>query len=247
MKKISIITLSLLLAGASAFAWSKKSENLGNLGRTYISISGAVNTAKYKAPTGGTASPTGAQASAVINAPILKPSVNAFRDISWAGLDGNIFFNYDYSNSIDIASNSAKFNSYNVGAQLTPYLNFETGLPFLKAIKPFGLGYAGYEWASIDLNSMSESDNYFVYGVGAGVEFVLLDEVSVTPIWKWNGNAKSGLAAYQEAGVEASYWVTDQFCVSVFWMHNLGREMTNGLDLRHADVIGAKFKLGFLR
>ena len=48
MKKITIITVSLLLAGASAFAWSKKSDSLGNLGRTYVSISGAVNVSKYK-------------------------------------------------------------------------------------------------------------------------------------------------------------------------------------------------------
>ena len=90
MKKITIITVSLLLAGASAFAWSKKSDSLGNLGRTYVSISGAVNVSKYKS-SGVTDSPTGAQGSAVINAPILKPGINAFRDIKWAGLDGSIF------------------------------------------------------------------------------------------------------------------------------------------------------------
>lgn len=73
MKKITIITVSLLLAGASAFAWSKKSDSLGNLGRTYVSISGAVNVSKYKS-SGVTDSPTGAQGSAVINAPILKPA-----------------------------------------------------------------------------------------------------------------------------------------------------------------------------
>ena len=144
MKKITIITVSLLLAGASAFAWSKKSDSLGNLGRTYVSISGAVNVSKYKS-SGVTDSPTGAQGSAVINAPILKPGINAFRDIKWAGLDGNIFFNYNYSGEIG-SVDSAKLSNYNVGAQLTPYLNFETGLPFLKAIKPFGFGFAGYEW-----------------------------------------------------------------------------------------------------
>ena len=141
MKKITIITVSLLLAGASAFAWSKKSDSLGNLGRTYVSISGAVNVSKYKS-SGVTDSPTGAQGSAVINAPILKPGINAFRDIKWAGLDGNIFFNYNYSGEIG-SVDSAKLSNYNVGAQLTPYLNFETGLPFLKAIKPFGFGFAG--------------------------------------------------------------------------------------------------------
>ena len=134
MKKITIITVSLLLAGASAFAWSKKSDSLGNLGRTYVSISGAVNVSKYKS-NGVTDSPTGAQGSAVINAPILKPGINAFRDIKWAGLDGNIFFNYNYSGEIG-SVDSAKLSNYNVGAQLTPYLNFETGLPFQSA--PFG-------------------------------------------------------------------------------------------------------------
>lgn len=160
MKKITIITVSLLLAGASAFAWSKKSDSLGNLGRTYVSISGAVNVSKYKS-SGVTDSPTGAQGSAVINAPILKPGINAFRDIKWAGLDGNIFFNYNYSGEIG-SVDSAKLSNYNVGAQLTPYLNFETGLPFLKAIKPFGFGFAGYEWIDVDTDVASANDNYFI-------------------------------------------------------------------------------------
>ena len=249
MKKITIITVSLLLAGASAFAWSKKSDSLGNLGRTYVSISGAVNVSKYKL-SGVTDSPTGAQGSAVINAPILKPGINAFRDIKWAGLDGNIFFNYNYSGDINFGAGSGNFSNYNIGAQLTPYLNFETGLPFLKAIKPFGFGFAGYEWIDIDVDtdvaSASANDNYFIYGVGAGVELVLLDEISVTPYWKWNANALDGMPCYHEAGIEASYWVTDQFCVSVFWSHNFGWE-TDYIELKHGEILGAKFKIGFLR
>ncbi len=248
MKKITIITVSLLLAGASAFAWSKKSDSLGNLGRTYVSISGAVNVSKYKS-SGVTDSPTGAQGSAVINAPILKPGINAFRDIKWAGLDGNIFFNYNYSGDINFGAGSGNFSNYNIGAQLTPYLNFETGLPFLKAIKPFGFGFAGYEWIDIDDASASaKNDNYFIYGVGAGVELVLLDEISVTPYWKWNANALDNMPCYHEAGIEASYWVTDQFCVSVFWSHNFGWDWeANDIELKHGDIIGAKFKIGFLR
>lgn len=249
MKKTTIITLSILLAGASAFAWSKKSENLGNLGRTYISISGAVNVAKYKSAgatgTGETSSPTGAQGSAVINAPILKPGINAFRDIKWAGLDGSIFFNYTYTGDIDFNAASRNFSNYNIGGQLTPYLNFETGLPFLKAVKPFGFGYAGYEWMDYD------DDIYFIYGVGAGVELVLLDEISITPYWKWNANAQDDMPCYHEAGIEASYWVTDQFCVSVFWTHDFGWKMgedsDSRMDKKHGDIIGAKFKIGFLR
>lgn len=244
MKKITIITVSLLLAGASAFAWSKKSDSLGNLGRTYVSISGAVNVSKYKS-NGVTDSPTGAQGSAVINAPILKPGINAFRDIKWAGLDGSIFFNYTYSGDINFGADSGNFSNYNIGAQLTPYLNFETGLPFLKAVKPFGFGYAGYEWMNDDIIGIG-NDNYFIYGVGAGVEIVLLDEISVTPYWKWNANALDNMPCYHEAGIEASYWVTDQFCVSVFWSHNFGWE-ADGTELKHGDIIGAKFKIGFLR
>lgn len=267
MKKTTIITLSILLAGASAFAWSKKSENLGNLGRTYISISGAVNVAKYKSAgatgTGETSSPTGAQGSAVINAPILKPGINAFRDVKWAGLDGSIFFNYTYTGDIDFNAASRNFSNYNIGGQLTPYLNFETGLPFLKAVKPFGFGYAGYEWMDYDDDiggSGNENDddiggigneNYFIYGVGAGVELVLLDEISITPYWKWNANAQDDMPCYHEAGIEASYWVTDQFCVSVFWTHDFGWKMDEDsgfrMDKKHGDIIGAKFKIGFLR
>lgn len=244
MKKITIITVSLLLAGASAFAWSKKSDSLGNLGRTYVSISGAVNVSKYKS-NGVTDSPTGAQGSAVINAPILKPGINAFRDIKWAGLDGSIFFNYTYSGDINFGADSGNFSNYNIGAQLTPYLNFETGLPFLKAVKPFGFGYAGYEWMNDDIIGIG-NDNYFIYGVGAGVEIVLLDEISVTPYWKWNANALDNMPCYHEAGIEASYWVTDQFCVSVFWSHNFGWDYGD-TELKHGDIIGAKFKIGFLR
>lgn len=255
MKKTTIITLSILLAGASAFAWSKKSENLGNLGRTYISISGAVNVAKYKSAgatgTGETSSPTGAQGSAVINAPILKPGINAFRDVKWAGLDGSIFFNYTYTGDIDFNAASRNFSNYNIGGQLTPYLNFETGLPFLKAVKPFGFGYAGYEWMDDDDIGGSSNENYFIYGVGAGVELVLLDEISITPYWKWNANAQDDMPCYHEAGIEASYWVTDQFCVSVFWTHDFGWKMGEDsgprMDKKHGDIIGAKFKIGFLR
>ena len=258
MKKTTIITLSILLGGASSFAWSKKSENLGNLGRTYISISGGVNVSKYKSAgaqgTGETDSPTGAQGSAVINAPILKPGINAFRDIKWAGLDGSIFFNYTYSGDINCGAASGNFSNYNIGAQLTPYLNFETGLPFLKAVKPFGFGYAGYEWMNDDMNDDIigiGNDNYFIYGVGAGVEIVLLDEISITPYWKWNANAQDDMPCYHEAGIEASYWVSDQFCVSVFWTHDFGWKMGDDsrtrFDKKHGDIIGAKFKIGFLR
>jgi len=75
---------------------------------------------------------------------------------------------------------------------------------------------------------------------------VLLDEISVTPYWKWNANALDDMPCYHEAGIEASYWVTDQFCVSVFWSHNFGWD-DGDTELKHGDIIGAKFKIGFLR
>ena len=166
MKKLLIVAVSLLLAGASAFAWSKKSENTGNLGRMYISISGAVDSSKADlkvptniAPVGGDmkSTPTGAYGQFMVNAPIFKPGINAFRNIKWAGVDGQIFFNYDYSGDYKASwtSGGAKTatisrSQYGIFAGLTPYLNFETGLPFLKAVKPFANGYAGYLWSDYD-------------------------------------------------------------------------------------------------
>ena len=250
-KKISISILAFALAATSAFAWSKKSENLGNLGRMYISVGGGINTSKMKAPaTGETSSPTGAVGSFAINAPVFKPCVNAFKDIKWAGVDASVFFNYSYSGDYSLGGTSFDFSQYGVGAALTPYLNFETSLPVLKAIKPFGIAYAGYSWLDASYGGNNMSDNFFVYGVGGGVEFVILDNLSLTPQWIWHGNAESGMPCYQSVGAELSYWFTDQFCFSVFWDHNLGYDYSgasfNG-DLKHGDIIGAKFKIGFLR
>ena len=275
MKKLSIVAVSLLLAGASAFAWSKKSENTGNLGRMYISISGAVDSSKADlkvptniAPVGGDmkSTPTGAYGQFMINAPIFKPGINAFRNIKWAGVDGQIFFNYDYSGDYKASwtSGGAKTatisrSQYGIFAGLTPYLNFETNLPFLKAVKPFANGYAGYLWSDYDATiagaDFGSINNYFAYGVGAGVEFVIIDELSFTPMWQWNGNAESGIPCYQTVSAELAYWMTDQFCVSLFWIHNFGGEYGIGssgsssysLDVKHGDIIGAKFKIGFLR
>lgn len=259
-KKISVLAVSILLAASSAFAWSKKSENTGNLGRMYLSIGGGVNVTKAKIKgTNETSSPTGGVGMFELNAPVFKPGINAFKDIKWAGLDAQAFFNYDYTGKFSGKYNgvdgSITNDSYGVGVALVPYLNFETGLSFFKAIKPYAKGFCGYMWNNTDTDGSASAldvidGNYFFYGVGAGVEFVLLDEVSVTPWWQWNGNAQSGMPTYQTAGVEASYWVNDMFCVSAFWSHSFGMKDYLGaadLEQKHGDVIGLKFKLGFSR
>lgn len=256
MKKVSISILALAIAASSAFAWSKKAENMGNLGRMYMSVEGGVNTQKGRSIVSGseqTSSPTGAQAAFVINAPVFKPGVNAFRDIKWAGVDVSAFFNYSYTNDFKFnnGTDSLSYTQYTVGAAVTPYLNFETTLPVLKAIKPFGIAYAGYSWCDIDtsssVGSMSEHGNFFVYGVGAGVEVVIIDNLSFTPMWKWHGNAESGVPTYQTVGADLSYWFTDQFCFSVYWTHSFGYKTDANFELLHGDIIGAKFKIGFMR
>lgn len=254
-KKISVLAVSILLAASSAFAWSKKSENTGNLGRMYLSIGGGVNMSKGKfKDSNDSSSPTGGVGMFELNAPVFKPGVNAFKDIKWAGLDAQAFFNYSYSGAFDDSvGDSAKNTQYGVGIALVPYLNFETGLSFFKAVKPYGKAFCGYMWDDFDVSGsvdIHDNQNYFFYGVGAGVEFVLLDEVSVTPWWQWNGNAQSGMPVYQTAGVEATYWVNDMFCVSAFWSHNFGMDDYMGVqnfELKHGDMIGVKFKLGFSR
>jgi len=247
MKKLSILSVSLLLAATSAFAWSKKSENTGNLGRMYISIGGAVNAQKIK--TGATTSnPTGAYGEVVFNAPVFKPGVNAFRDIKWAGLDASAFFNYSYSGKFTNGALSGfSNNTYSVGARVTPYLNFETTLPVFKAIKPFGIAYAGYAWDNSSWDASSSSTNYLIYGVGGGVEFVIIDQLSFTPTWQWRGNAESGLPVYQVVTADLTYWVSDQFAFAAFWEHSFGADYSSTYAIKHGDVIGMKFKIGFMR
>ena len=252
MKKVSISILALAIAASSAFAWSKKAENMGNLGRMYMSVEGGVNTQKGKlVSTGETNSPTGAQAAFVINAPVFKPGVNAFKNIKWAGVDVSAFFDYSYTNDFKFNNDadSLSFTQYSVGAAVTPYLNFETTLPVFKAIKPFGTAYAGYSWSDFSGEGTyaSEHSNYFVYGVGAGVEVVIIDNLSFTPMWKWHGNAESGVPTYQTVGADLSYWFTDQFCFSVYWTHSFGYKTDANFELMHGDIIGAKFKIGFMR
>jgi len=256
MKKITLISVSIVLA-ASAFAWSKKSENTGNLGRMYVSIGGAMNSSKVEFA-GATATPTGAFAEAEINAPIFKPGVNAFRKIKWAGVDGNIFVNYDYSGKFDIGTFTDNYTSkFSVGAGVKPYLNIVTGLPVLKAIKPFGIAYCGYEWGSYKesdpTGSIDFNENYFIYGVGGGVEFLLIDQLALTPTWQWKGNSNSNVACYQVITADLSYWFTEQFCVAAFWEHRIGVDDVVNLgfgtnpNLKHADIIGLKFRVGFNR
>ena len=245
MKKFTLISVSLILAAVSAFAWTKKTQNTGNLGRMYVSAGGGVNMSKIKVA-GETSNPTGAYGEAVINAPIFKPGVNAFRDIKWAGVDGNIFFNYNYSGKV---ADDFTANSYAVGAGVNPYLNLVTGLPALKAVKPFGIAYVGYEWSTLNSDTSTNSnENYLIYGVGGGVEFVILDRLSFTPTWQWRGNAQSGKESYQVVTAELSYWVTDQFCFAAFWTHNFDfQNATPAYDYKHGDIIGLKFKIGFNR
>ena len=262
MKKITLITVSVLLAATSAFAWSKakKYENTGNLGRTYVSIGGAVDTSKYAIRnTEHKKDATGAYGEFAINVPVFKPGVNSFRKIKWAGCDANAFFNYSYNNDIALANVSVRSDTYSVGCGLTPYLNVETKLPFLKAIKPFGIAYCGYQWNDLEFSAQGASDkvsaDYFIYGVGGGVEFVVAEGLSFTPTWQWRGNAEEGNPCYQVITAELTYWFTTQFSVSAFWMHNIGYDdvagWTNngqtGVDLKHADIIGLRFRIGFLR
>ena len=270
MKRITLITVSVLLAATSAFAWSKskKYETTGNLGRMYVSLGAGVDVTKYKSTVGDIKKEaTGAYGEVAINAPVFKPGVNAFRKIKWAGCDANAFFNYSYSG--DAEFNSVKYNNityrdvecsankYAVGFGLTPYLNLETKLPFLKAIKPFGIAYCGYEWSELSgsnaLGSVSASANYFIYGVGGGVEFVIADGLSFTPTWQWRGNSEEDVPCYQVVTAELTYWFTKQFSVSAFWTHNFGIDapyknfgVVDG-DLKHGDVIGLKMRIGFLR
>lgn len=75
MKKLTLISVSLILAAASAFAWTKKSENTGNLGRMYVSLGGGVNMSKLKdVSDGSTVSPTAVTAKPLSMLPYLNPA-----------------------------------------------------------------------------------------------------------------------------------------------------------------------------
>ncbi len=246
-KKVSILSLALVAAVSSVFAWSKKSENTGNLGRMYVSFEGGAQFSKTEVG-GVKTSPTGASAAAVINAPVFKPAVNVFKDIKWAGLDAQVFFNYDYSGKFDINGTGSDNSSanYGVGVALVPYLNFETGFEYFKAIKPFAKGFVAYEWYDdYMMPDMTTSD--FAYGFQGGVEVVITDRVSLTPLFQWDTSADSNIPCRKRAGVELSFWFNDQIGTAIFWMHDFGATYAGDVDVKHGDVIGAKIKIGFMR
>ncbi len=250
-KKFLISALSLAIA-ASCFAWSKKSENTGNLGRAYISVSGgaAFNRYNIKGTEGAKDDVTGASASVLLNAPIFKPGINTFRKISWLGVDGAIFCDYDYSGKYEGKIN-AKSNEATVGAQITPYLNFEFGLPVIKAIKPFASGRAGYTFGKYYMkggaSTIDSNEGFLSYGFSGGVEVVILDSLSLTPAWNWYGNREDGIPCYHTGSVELSYWFSDQFCTSLFWVHSFGRNYADNFEQMRGETLGVKLKIGFLR
>jgi len=155
--------------------------------------------------------------------------------------------------------------AYTPGITLLPYLNFEPGYDFLKAIKPFGIASIGYSFVQAsNSNGSSEfepasgfldNQNYVVYSFGGGIEFVITEKLSITPTWRWNGNQGDGIACNQNVGVDITYWATNQFGISAFWSHDFSStsssySTTDGdymnVDQR-ADVFGLVFKLGFPR
>lgn len=253
MKKITIVLLSLMAASTAVFGWSKKSENSGNLGRMYVGLGGSADFQTVKVSNGANSvkkTCPGGSANLEFNVPILKPNVNVLKKVSWFGLDLTPFFNYSYLN-FDAAQNGTASipaftsNVFTVGAGLTPYLNFETGLEYLKAIKPFGTAAFGYQWQCGESTGTSDANNV-VYSIKGGVEFVITDMLSVSPYWLWSANNFENQPCTQSLGIEGTVWASDQIGISLFYNHSFDANMSSNTTFR-GDTFGVMLKVGFVR
>ena len=253
IKKTSLLLISFM-AAASVFAWSKKVENTGNLGRTYIGLGAGAQFTTVKAA-GEKKTVTGVDGGIVFNVPVFKPNVNVLRDVSWFGMDAQVYFDANYSGDISKDTVSFKQTDYSAGITLLPYLNLETGFEFFKAIKPFGIASVGFTFHTVDVSGVEDQyfkdQTYVQYAVGGGVEFVITDKVSFAPKWVWHGNQADYLPCYQSVGCELTYWATNQFAVSAFWNHNFDADSNlvgSGAELTtRGDIIGLSIKVGFPR
>lgn len=249
MKKTFILTISALLATASAFAWSKKTDGQANIGRMYVAVEGGAQFNKFRdTTTGDKHSSTAAATAITFNVPLLKPNVNVLKDVSWVGVDAQAYFNLNGGDITD----SSNFLKYGAGIAIVPYLNFEMDWDFLQAIKPFVYGKVGYEWSSFGGSANSISNfNYLTYGGGGGLEFVITDALSVTGAWNWFGNDRTGLPVSTSISADATYWLNGMFGFSIFAEHNFGADRVFGsnttFDHMHGTTIGMRFKVGFNR
>lgn len=249
-KKFIVSVLSVMLAATSLMAWQKgDNSSIANIGRTYFEIDAAANMGKYNAGALKD-SPTGFAGKALLNTSIFRPGVNSFKDIPFAGLDLGFFADYDYSGDIEYAAGkTAHANDVVLAAQLKPYLNFDLPFSVFQNIKPYCFGYAGYEWFKV--GGVNNSDiSGMAYGCGAGVEVTIVKGLVLTPEWVWHANSDKAFPCYQTASVELSYWFSRQLSAGIFWEHDFGKEMAFGsatVDNRHSEVIGFKFRVGFLR
>jgi len=248
MKKTTIVILSLLVATTSLFGWSKKVQNSGNLGRTYIGIGAAADFARGKVASGHSDNAMGGSAKVLFNIPVFKPNVNVLKGVSWFGMDMTPFVSYGYTTFPSVISPvlGDHGQTLQVGTSVTPYLNFETGLEYLVAIKPFIIGTAAYQhnWADTSVVSNFD-DSAFAYGFGGGVEFVITNKLSLTPIWKWRSNTASHAEDIQTLGVDLSFWASDQIGVSLFFEHDI-RFKRDGYEQSN-NKVGVMLKIGFPR
>ncbi len=245
IKKTFILTVSALLVASSAFAWSKKTEGQANIGRAYLSIEGGAQFNDYKAG-GETKSRVGGEAAAVFNIPVFKPNVNVLSDISWIGMDAQIIGNFS-GGKAGMAGAEENFKNYGVGAALVPYLNFETGWEYFQAVKPFIFGKAGYAWTNNYGTSATGTEGYFAYSFGAGCEFVITENLSVTGTYTYNENRGSDLdiPTTSAVGVEVTYWTNGILGFSLYASHCFNEDY-DSFDVKGTSF-GVKFKIGFNR
>jgi len=247
MKKTTIVILSLLIATTSLFGWSKKVKNSGNLGRTYIGIGAAADFAKGKM-NGEKSDAMGGSAKLLFNIPVFKPNVNVLKGVPWFGMDLTPFVGYGYQSFPSVATSVLGDSGQylQVGASVTPYLNFETGWEYLCAIKPFISGTAAYQhnWADNSVVSNFD-DSAFAYGFGAGIEFVITDRLSLTPMWKWNSNSANHAQDIQSLAVDLTFWASDQIGFSLFFEHDIRFKVGN--YEQENNTVGVMLRIGFPR
>lgn len=263
IKKTFIISISTLIASASVFAaskYSKAEEAEANLGRMYISLGAGANVVHYNSVDveglGTSETPVGGLANLTFNIPVFKPSVNAFKDISWAGFDVQLngyFGGYSktvaYENEdFEMVSASGTIFNYAFAISAVPYLEFDTGWDYFQSFKPFAVATVGYQWntrtGDLPSPALSGTDShYLIWRLGAGLEVPVTEAFSLTGLITYNSNTGKNVPQTVAVGAEATYWVNSFVGCSAFAEYDFGSSNGNTSEF----VFGLRFKVAFNR
>lgn len=136
------------------------------------------------------------------------------------GLDG--VFGYDYAQTGAIAGSRLKQQTLTAGLRAFSAA-WSWGKPFVEA----GVGYAWNRFAGND-------DDSFLWGFGAGVEFLVLPRASVTPYVQYADAPDLASEGTWNFGVRGSYWIDRNWAVTAGFARDdeQNSEFTVGTNFR---------------